>query len=211
MAEEDVDALLARMSQMAEAVNAFKSEEVQQAALAALIAAFESGGSAKKSHRDAADLKPRSTVADESAFAGSGEGEDQAPDTASRRKRRPRTSNGAKSSIQPVRDLNLRPVDKESFDAFVEKKQPRDNQERFAVALYYLEEVAQVAPVTVAHIAAVFKQTSGWREPGNLVSGLKMTGHRKNTINTSDLNDLRTTPHGRNFVEHDLPHKSAKK
>jgi len=45
--------------------------------------------------------------------------------------------------------------------------------------------------------------------PAILEVWLRMTAHRKNWIDTADLDDLKTTPHGRNFVEHDLPRKKA--
>jgi hypothetical protein len=44
-----------------------------------------------------------------------------------------------------------------------------------------------------------------WREPSDLLAALRVTASRKGTIDTTNVDDLRTTPRGRDFVEHDLP------
>lgn len=203
MAEQEVDALLERMTKIATAVNAFKSETVQQAALAALVTAFEQG----TVHR------PKST-----ANAAPPEGAERGVDvdtasTTSKRRRPAKTSSasGANEKVQAVRDLDLRPKGVQSFDDFAAEKKPRDNQERFVLAIYWLEQVAKVSPITLGHVSATFKQTSGWREPGNVRVGVRMTAHRKNWLETSDMTNLRTTSHGRNFVGHDMPVLSKKK
>ena len=206
MAAEEVDALLARMAQIAEAVNAFKSESVQAVALEALLVAFQDGRGHGKTVAKTEMAQQSSAVADEQE-----EPEEKREGNGSRKRRRGKQTGGSRGAVQPVRDLNLRPAGRESFDDFVAMKNPRDNQERFATAVYYLEEIAGIGPITLSHLAAVFKQTAGWREPGNLHHGVRMTAVRKNTIDTSDWENLRTTPHGRNFVEHDLPRKADKK
>lgn len=203
MAEREVDALLERMTKIATAVNAFKSESVQQAALAALVAAFEQG----TVHRPklTADAAPP-----EEPERGDGT---EAVSTASKRRRRAKSSSasGASEKVQAVRDLDLRPKGVQSFDDFTAEKKPRDNQERFVLAIYWLEQIAKVSPITLGHVSATFKQTSGWREPANVRAGVQMTAHRKNWLDTSDMANLRTTSHGRNFVGHDMPVLSKKK
>lgn len=205
MAEKEVDALLERMSKIATAVNAFKSESVQQAALAALVSAFETGAvHRQKSVPAAAERLDEVEAVDE--------GNGVAAPTKRRRRAKGSGSVGASTEkIQPVRDLDLRPKGRESFDDFIATKQPHDNQEKFTVAIFYLEQIAKISPITLGHVGAVFRQTKGWREPGNLRSGVRMTAHRKNWLDTSDMTNLRTTAHGRNFVEHDLPAQPKKK
>lgn len=206
MAGEELDALLGRMTQISSAVNAFKSESVQQAAFEALVSAFQHGVAAK------APMQPSTKKADtEEVLAGTqSDAEVPAPKTKKRSKSKA-TGGGTSGAVTPVRDLDLRPKGLQSFDDFIALKQPKDNQERFAVAVYYLEQIAGISGIGLGHMAAVFKQTAGWREPQNVRSGVQMTAHRKNTIDSSDFANLRTTPHGRNFVEHDLPAKSKAK
>lgn len=198
MAVEELTALLAHMDEIANAVNAFKSEDVQKDAFAALVAAFVGSDTRSSRFVTAAENQDDQTAEEDAV--------DQDQNTAQPPKKR-RKSNGtpSKAGVAPVRDLDLRPTGKQSFIDFVTEKSPTSNQEKYAVAVYYLEHILELSPVTAGHVAAVFKQTSHWRESGNIAAGLRVTAARKNTINVSDLNDIKTTAHGRNFVEHDLP------
>jgi hypothetical protein len=204
MQDDKLDALLGRIEQIAKAVNSFNSEAVQKQAFDALLSAFHGNASTRNLKPVNDEVKDGQGTSEAAPAAAPGRTTKRSSTKPKREAATPRASGGL------VRDLNLRPTGKQSFDEFNAEKKPRDNQEKFLLAIYYLEQVAEVQPVTAAHVATVFRMTSGWREPGNLGSGLRMTAHRKNTIDTSDLDNLKTTPHGRNFVEHDLPRKSAK-
>ncbi|WP_294289088.1 hypothetical protein [uncultured Sphingomonas sp.] len=198
MAVEELTALLSHMDEIANAVNRFESEEVQKSAFAALVAAFEGVQGPRPSKApSSAEAPPSDEISDKS--------DDTQSDSVPKKRRRKINGSSGRSSVVPVRDLDLRPTGKTAFVDFIAEKKPKDNQERYAVAVYYLEHILELQPVTSGHVAAVFKQTAHWRESGNISSGLRVTARRKNTINTSDLNDLHTTPHGRNFIEHDLP------
>ena len=201
MAEQEMDALLERMAKIAAAVNAFKSETVQQAAFAALVAAFDQGAAhRRKPPEDAASP----TNAEQSAGT-------KAKSKSPKGRRQAKSATGTGEKLQAVRDLDLRPNGAQSFEDFVAEKQPRDNQEKFVITVYWLEQIAKVSPITLGHISAVFKQTNGWREPGNVRVGVQMTAHRKNWLDTSDMANLRTTSHGRNYVGHDMPAVAKKK
>jgi hypothetical protein len=183
------------MGAIAAAVNSFTSEAVQIQALDALIDAYRGG----------VQRHPSGHVAELSATP-----DVPSPATAEQNKGRKRVRKGRagsspKEQVEIVRGLDLRPAGKQSFTDFISEKKPSANQDKFAVAVYWLEQIAEVSPISMGHVAAVFRQTSGWKEPGNMRVGLTTTASRKNTIDTSDLNAIRTTPHGRNFVEHDLP------
>jgi hypothetical protein len=190
---DDFDTLLARMGDVAAAVNAFTSESVQQLAFQALIAVFAG------KPISAAGAHPVNEISEEDEPSQTKKGRSKS--------KRPKSSPSARDQVEAVRNLDLRPQGKTSFLDFVAEKQPASNQDKYAVAVYWMEQIAGINPVTVAHVAAIFKQTPGWREPNNLRVGLTTTATRKNTLDTGDLNGLKTTPHGRNFVEHDLPPK----
>jgi hypothetical protein len=59
-------------------------------------------------------------------------------------------------------------------------------------------------------VFSVFRLASGWKEPANILSGITTAASREGTIDTRDFDDLKTTPQGRNFVEHELPPKDTK-
>jgi DNA-binding PadR family transcriptional regulator len=115
-----------------------------------------------------------------------------------------------KGTAKINRDLNLRPTGKQSFAEFIADKQPSSNQDKFAVAVYYLEQILELPAVALSQVRTVFRLTENWREPANIDTALRVTAVRKATIDTSDMDNIRTTAQGRNFVEHDLPPKSGK-
>ena len=104
-----------------------------------------------------------------------------------------------------IKDLDLNSKDKISFEEFVEEKQPHSNEDRYAVVAYYLSTVLDIEKTSINHIGTVFRLTKSWKEPTNLWSGLRAASSRKGMIDTSDSDDIKITPAGRNFVEHHLP------
>jgi hypothetical protein len=193
---ERLDDLLSRMGAIATAVNAFTSEAVQLQALEALVEAY-SGAPPKSASSQPAEVD---SPPDASLETAKGKTKNKG--------RKPRAGSATKEHVEIVRGLDLRPAGKKSFPDFIGEKKPPTNQDKFAVAVYWLEQIAEATPITMGHVAGIFRQTAGWKEPGNMRVGLTTTASRKNTIDTSDLNSIRTTPHGRNFVEHDLPAQS---
>jgi hypothetical protein len=110
-----------------------------------------------------------------------------------------------------VKDLNLRPDGKESFVDFIARKQPKSNEDKFPVVVFWLHEILGISPVNINHIGTIFRMTDGWREPADLPTAISVTASRKATLNVSDTQDIKLTPQGRNFVEYDLPPKSKPK
>jgi hypothetical protein len=200
MSELSFESMLKRMGEIAAAVNTFSSEAVQQAAFAALLEA--AGGSVHTPSLHSAE-PPTSTRQHSKSRQQLEEPRPVEHDSkAKRRKPREGVSSG---KVEIIRDLNLRPEGKPSFADFVAQKQPKSNEDKYAVVVYYLEQILGLSAISKSHIASVFRMTSGWREPENISSGLKKAASRKSTIDTHDRSGIKTTPHGRNFVEHDLP------
>jgi hypothetical protein len=209
MAAEDLDALLERMPSIAEAINAFTSEAVQAEAFAALIAAFEGRrhGAPKKPAQEPAE-EPGGGSADlDEAGAGNGENTSKG---ASAQRRRKAGGNG-RVDWAMVHTLNLMPDGKQSFDEFIEEKQPKSNEDKYAVAVYYLQEIMGLSPVTKNEIGTLFRLTKSWKEPAKVLTGLRTTSSRKSTVLATNPEDISITPQGRNFVEHELPVKPKAK
>jgi hypothetical protein len=121
-----------------------------------------------------------------------------------------KTSSKNKSSTPTlIKDLNLNASGKKSLKAFVEEKQPNDNQEKCTVAVYYLRHELELESISIDHIFTCYKNV-GWRV-GNLYNIVRLTASRKGWLDTSNSNDIKTTPHGENLVELDLPKKSKAK
>lgn len=196
------DRLKAEMPEIAKAVNEFKSEQVQQLAFRALL----------RSLAGEASVASEAEALEEGAGAGAG-----APPA---KRARPRTSNKkpeaspsgrgtARAKVAPPtldKTLNLRPAGAQSFKDFVATKQPRDNNERNLVSVYYLERIAGVTGATVNQVYTCYKE-AGWRIPGNQRNALAVTASTKGWINTKNMDALTVTPAGENHIEHDLPAK----
>ncbi len=207
MSTEDLDALLERMPKIAEAVNAFNSEAVQQEAFSSLVAAF--GGQHRKLHV----LPP--TSAEQKRAPEEPQSERQRgiesvsnPPPTSQQKRR-KKGGGNSNGWSPV-DIELHPENEQSFEDFIAEKQPANDQERYAVVVYYLEETLRLNPITMNEIGTVFRRISAWKEPTNLRSGLQNAANRKLYIDISNMSNIKITTAGRNFVRRELPHKTSK-
>lgn len=202
MAQEELDALLERMDAIAEAVNAFSSEAVQHEAFSALIAAFRGGNHGLTQH--VAESETGDLLAGFNAEAAS---------STQRRSATAAPKRGAKtvrSDWKMIKDLDLNPKGKASFNDFIAEKRPKSFEDRYAVTVYYLSEILD--KVTIDHIGTAFRLTQSWKEPLDLAAGLRVTSSRKGTIDTSSYQDVKITPAGRNLVEHELPRtEKAKK
>lgn len=192
--------LLSSMEAIAKTVNAFNSDAVQQQVFAALLKKL------------AIEVSPPD---DNGVVDSKGKGDVKKPP---RRKTKVVSKDGTGipkkgkkgSSPKVVPDLNLRPQGKKSLKDFVADKQPKDNQERFAVIVYYLQKQLGVKGVGANHIYTAFKELNV-KVPLDIEGALPMTTKRKGWLRTSDLSDVTLTVSGENFVEHDLPRSSTKK
>jgi len=108
-----------------------------------------------------------------------------------------------------VNDLNLRPQNQVSLKEFFEQKNPKDQQQQFAVFVYYLGKTLEVSGININHLYTCFKAV-GKRVPKDIASGIRNTSSRKGWIDTRDYKDIRITTSGENFVLHDLPAKISK-
>jgi hypothetical protein len=197
MTEAEFVVYLKRMGEIATVVNSFTSEAVQKDVFAALVASLNDD-SVEAPSFDRGKSDHPSTVDDGKA----------AKKVITRKREKSATP---KSGGSIDRGLNLRPTGKQSLADFVALKGPSSNQDKFAVVVYYLEQILELPAISAVHVRTVFRLAEGWREPADVVTALSVTAVRKATIDTSDMENIKTTAQGRNFVEHDLPIKSDKK
>lgn len=111
-------------------------------------------------------------------------------------------SSGASPSL--VRDLNLKPKGKDSFDKLAGQKKPTSNQHKCVVAVYYLRHEIGVPSITVDHVYTCFKHMQ-WRVPSSLGNTLAYVASVHGWLDTSNMADIKITTIGENLVEHDLP------
>lgn len=201
MSEPIYENLLKRMPAMAEAVNAFKSESVQQRAFQLLVKSLVK------------DLSPED-VSDSQLIA------DEEPDDANGRESANAAKGDAKPAAQKPRkrtlagppkvlgEMNLKPEGKKSLKGFVTEKKPNTNEERFAVIIHYLQHTLKMSGITRDHVHTGFKDI-GVKSPVEIDAALRMASVRKGWIDTSNSADLKMKVAGENLVEHDLPRKEG--
>lgn len=109
-----------------------------------------------------------------------------------------------KESYAFVKDLDLRgSKEGSSLRTFFDEKSPNSAMEMTTVFVYYLEKIAHANPITLDHIYTCYKEV-GKKVPTALKQNLLDTAHRKGTVDTSSLDDIKLTTRGENMVELDL-------
>jgi hypothetical protein len=102
-----------------------------------------------------------------------------------------------------VKDLILTAEgDKPSLKAFYSGKKPTSNYEHNVVFAYYLLKIMGKGPIGINHFYTCYKEINR-RVPSLSVSLSETSG--KGWLDTGDMNDIKITPRGENYVEHDLP------
>jgi hypothetical protein len=200
--EAELDSLLARMPKIAAAVNEFKAEAIQQSVFNALLAAYGFKVAQAALSGATQEIEPLQGHEPDPVTMTAGEVSPNAKTRSSLKRKA--SSGGGAQTFKFLRELDLRPQGKKSFFDFVAEKAAASNEDRFAVTVYYLEEILELPAVTADHVGTSFRMVSEWREPADVKAALRVASSRKGTI-TSDPENLRITPHGRNFVEHELP------
>jgi hypothetical protein len=197
--EDKFERLLGRLPEIAQAINAFSSETVQQRAFDALIEALS---------RDRAPAAPSS--ADEQAPPESpAEGAQETPaasgaSTTPAVTRRVRRRRADKKTFTAIRNLNFRPEGKESLRDFAASKRPRTLMEKNLLAVYYLEHMMEVSEVAVGHVLSVYKEL-GWKPPSTPDNSLAVVASMEQWLDTRNMESIKTTHSGRSYVEHDMP------
>lgn len=105
-------------------------------------------------------------------------------------------------SSKLVNSLNLKPSDKESLKEFYSKYVIKSGFENNVIFIYYLEKTLSQSNIGVDHIYTCYKDV-GQKVPGNLRQNIIDTKRNKGWIETDNMDDLRLTQIGENYVEHD--------
>ena len=130
------------------------------------------------------------------------EASDDEPETS----RKPRGS-GKKvdrnAGISLVPNMNFRPTGKQSLKEFVDAKKPGSDLETVLLIVYYVQNVMALTKIGAAHVRTALKE-AGIAIPVDLRQTIRNTKNSKIWLNFTDIEDIRTTTQGDNFVEHDM-------
>jgi hypothetical protein len=186
MSNGDVNELIDQLPKIAEAVNSFQSEALQQQAFAAIMAKIGVETPTPKT--------PDSAEIIETAAKTVNPGGHKAT----------RTKGRAKKSYSADKSLDLRPTDKKSFRDFANEKLPSNNDDRVTVSVYYLVEVLEVAAIGPPQILACF-QNMKWRPPADIANAVQKVGSVYGWVDSKESENIKLTSGGRTAVEYDMP------
>jgi hypothetical protein len=109
----------------------------------------------------------------------------------------------AKSSHSLVTTLNLNPPTGKSLKEFFAEFVSKSFFEKNLLFIYYVERVLHVEAIGINHIYTCYKHV-GEKVPGNLYQSIVDTKNQKGWIESKEINNLRITIAGENYVEHDF-------
>ncbi|MBS0538563.1 MAG: hypothetical protein JSR47_07400 [Proteobacteria bacterium] len=107
------------------------------------------------------------------------------------------------AGIVLVPDLNFRPAGQQSLKEFVEAKSPKSDVETVLVAFYYMQQIMRLANLGPNHVMTAFKEV-GKAIPVDLKQTIRNIRKSKMWLNFTDIEDVRTTTQGSNYVEHEM-------
>ena len=129
-------------------------------------------------------------------------GEEAAPPNA----RKPRGT-GKKvdrnAGLNLVPDLNFRLDGKQTLKEFVDEKSPKNDLEVALATVYYMQHVMALTKIGPAHLMTAFKE-AGKTIPVDVRQTIRNVRKSKIWLNFTNIEDVRTTTQGDNFVEHDM-------
>lgn len=184
MSDTNFDLRVERVKKAAEVIGSLPSKALQADAFRYLL------GEAAPN-----PLPPKPSV---SASTSTGEINHSTADKKTRR------SSGTKAPITQDRDLDLFPKGKTPFKEFASAKNPKNNDERYPVAVYWLREVAGHDKATVPQVVTCYR-TAGWALPSD-VSNAASKAVNAGYLSSGKADDLQLSSLGINLVDNELPH-----
>jgi hypothetical protein len=107
------------------------------------------------------------------------------------------------AGLNLVPDLNFRPTGKQALREFVEEKSPKNDLEAALATVYYMQHHMGLAKIGPAHVMTAFKE-AGKAIPVDVKQTIRNVKKLKIWLNFTDIEDVRTTTQGDNFVEHEM-------
>jgi hypothetical protein len=189
-----IDQLLARMPDIAKAVNSFESPAVQELAFNALLHSAGIAQSASQKHgAPKVDPPPRRTAKRAKPAVST-----DASDASQPKKK----SASKKQAFTLLKDLDLYSPNPKLAD-FAAGKSPSSVVEKCVVLVYWFVHHGNTAPVTIDMVYTGFKDRN-WPVPSDLANTLQQAGS-KSLLDSRDRQNLSLTTKGENLVDHDLP------
>lgn len=205
MSASQLNGLLARMEEIAEAVARFESEAIQARVLDALLAAYGAGAASSAASVPADESAVDMTETDDPPTEDSVQRQLVANKTQTKRS----SSRNAKNKQSFTIDKNLDLVNgaAQSFKDFSESKSPKSVVEKVLVSVYWLTRKRDGGNANVDQVYTCFKHMA-WAVPADLVNTVQQAG-TKGWLDSKKRDDLTVVVGGENYVEHSMPVKKS--
>jgi hypothetical protein len=120
--------------------------------------------------------------------------------------RRPRGS-GKKTDrnagLELVPNLEFRPAGKQTLKAFVEERGAKSDVENVVAMIHYMQHTMGLSKIGPPHVMTAFKEV-GKPIPVDLKATIRNIKKSKAFLAFTEIDDIRMTTQGDNFVEHDM-------
>jgi hypothetical protein len=140
-------------------------------------------------------------VAAETVDEGSSAESNDTPAVPTRKRGGPKSDRNA--GIKLVPDLDFVPDGKQTLKKFFAEKGPKSDMEQALVLVHYMQHTLALPAVGPSHILTAFKDV-GKPVPVDLRGTIRNMKNQKAWLNFTDLEAIRVTTQGDNFVEHEL-------
>lgn len=107
------------------------------------------------------------------------------------------------AGLNLVPNLNFRPTGKQSLKEFLDEKKSASDLDTVLVIVYYLQHVMALPKIGPSHVMTALKE-AGIAIPVDLRQTIRNVKKSKMRLNFTDIEDVRTTTQGDNFVEHEM-------
>lgn len=184
---------LARVEKIAAVVALYETDELKVAVYQYLV------GAAAPTRQPIDPPKPPEVPAQENGSGTPGAG----------RLTRTAAKKAKATALAQDKALDLFPSGKDSFIDFATTKAPANNEERYTVCVYWLEEIAGIEKATLNQIYTCYLNAN-WNVPKDPRNSLHQAGS-KSFLETSDSDDIKLISGGMNLVRNTLPRAKASK
>lgn len=113
------------------------------------------------------------------------------------------TKKDRNAGLELVPNLNFRPDGQHALKDFFQLKSPSNDIEATLIFVYYLQKMMNVGKVGPSHVMTAFKEV-GRAIPADLRQAIRNIKKTKMWLNFSDIEDVKMTTQGDNFVEHEM-------
>jgi len=107
------------------------------------------------------------------------------------------------AGLNLVPNLDFRPKDAQSLEAFMDEKSPKSDMELTLATVYYMQHTIELTKIGPSHVLTALRDVKKLI-PVDVRQTIRNVKSKKMWLNYSDIDDIRTTTQGDNFVEHEM-------